>query len=38
VPLFQPPATLVYSSDIEGVHYLPTWTVDLAAVRPASEG
>jgi peptide/nickel transport system substrate-binding protein len=38
VPLFQPPFTLVHSSEIENVHYLPTWTVDLAAVRPASDG
>ncbi len=38
VPLFQPPFTLVYSDDIENVHYLPTWTVDLAAVRPAADG
>ena len=36
VPLFQPPFTLVHASDVEGVAYLPTWTVDLAAVRPAT--
>lgn len=35
VPLFQPPTTLVYSKTVTGVAYHPTWTVDLAEVRPA---
>ncbi len=36
IPLFQPPFTLVSSKLVENVEYLPTWTVDLAAVRPAT--
>jgi peptide/nickel transport system substrate-binding protein len=35
IPLFQPAATIVSSKLVEGVKFLPTWTVDLAAVRPA---
>lgn len=35
IPLFQPPTTLVSSKTVTGVNYHPTWTVDLAEVRPA---
>ncbi|WP_158625955.1 ABC transporter substrate-binding protein [Arsenicitalea aurantiaca] len=37
IPLFQPPTTLVSSAAVENVSYHPTWTVDLAAVRPAAD-
>jgi peptide/nickel transport system substrate-binding protein len=35
IPLFQPPTTIVSSKEITGVAFHPTWTVDLAEVRPA---
>ncbi|MEM0934594.1 MAG: ABC transporter substrate-binding protein [Pseudomonadota bacterium] len=36
IQLFQPPFTLVSSKLVEGVQFIPGWTVDLANVRPAA--
>ena len=35
IPLFQPPTTIVSSDTVTGVAFHPTWTVDLAEIRPA---
>lgn len=37
IPLFQPPVTLVGSTEIEPLEYNPMWTVDLSDVRKVSE-
>jgi peptide/nickel transport system substrate-binding protein len=37
IQLFQPPFTMVSSKLVENVEYMPAWTVDLGAVRPAAQ-